>query len=745
MNLVWRIGVTVGCWLLVLGCGSAPPEAGSEGSQSAETSEPLDGSCSLTLGDSGGYVTAADGGYLYAGALGQCADQASLEFRFSAKDPRNHALPAQDFLPYPQGFWNLLPGSPEGTYALSVEMRRAGSSEIVVKSSAKKTLGRVCAVGWVSLNPSFAEPGDPVVIQPLLSCPPDIVGQWNVTITKPGGGSMTLPWTTDTTTTWNTAGLLPGTATVQVAVRNLGNTVADATSKVTYTLGDTCSAATLTATGAGNSRLLDATAICTGAGVPSYAYSVVAPDGTSSVLRDFSPDSSFVWDATGLNGTFSVRVDVRAEQSPTQPLTGKSLKVAVGDACTKVVLADTWGTHQRAEPLPLVASVACGSAELSFQLRSVNESSWTTVCPYSPRANCVLDLTARPAGDYLARALVRKVGSIAASDAASAARDFVLLDGSALIRTLPRVAGSTPSGNAVRPDGRWVVGSGAGASGVFRWSRTNGYSELPSLITNNYSGEARAVANSGIVVGALPGQSQVNQAVLWNGNNITQLLPPAGGATYTQGVSADGRVAVGYGANGGLDAFRWTAKSGLVDIGAGFRLSSAADVSADGSVVVGNGYPVGGSNAVPTRWTASTGMVALPLLPGCIAGEARAVSQDGNVVVGACWLPGAQFGYRWTLQGGLESLGALPGAASRVSVFSTNGDGSVIVGNVVLDNEAIAVIWTANTGFRLLSEVLAESGTDLSGWTLSGATDISSDGKTIVGQSDSGGLLITLP
>jgi len=134
------------------------------------------------------------------------------------------------------------------------------------------------------------------------------------------------------------------------------------------------------------------------------------------------------------------------------------------------------------------------------------------------------------------------------------------------------------------------------------------------------------------------------------------------------------------------------------------------------------------------------------LLPGCSAGEARAVSQDGKVVVGGCTIPGRQLGFRWTAQGGLEDLGAPPGGAPGVHVFSTNGDGSVIVGNVVLDNQAVAVIWTASTGFRFLSDVVAESGTDLSGWTLSGVTDVTSDGKTLVGYTGSyGNFLLTLP
>src|SRR6478736_2434324 len=744
MNQYWRLGMALGCGVLGLGCGAAPFEPDVDEAEVAEVSAALDATCSVTVDYTQGYVTPTDGGSLYAAASGECADHERVEFLFSGKDPKNRALAAQEFLPYGSGSWQLPPGSLEGTYTLTVEMRRMGGTEIVAKATTKQAAGRVCTGGWVSLTPSTAQPGDPVVVEPDFQCPEGIVPQWKATITKPGGGSMTLPWTTNPTAIWDTAGLLPGPATVQIAVRNLGNTVTDATFKKPYTLGDTCSVATLTASGSGLSRQLDATASCTGAGVPSYAYSVVAPDGTTSVLRDFSSDPSFTWDTTGLDGTFTVRVDVLAQQSPTQPLTSKTLKLAVGDACTKVTLADTWGTRQRSAPLSLVASAACGSAELSFQLRSAKESTWTTVCPYSAQNTCVVDLSAQPAGDYVARALVRKAGSIATSDAASAARDFVLLDGSALIRGISALNGSTTNLDAVSPDGRWLTGRGPGI-GLFRWSRTNGYIEPPAPVTNFINATAEAISNAGLVVGSLADQFHTNQPTLWNGSTITQLVPSTSSSTSALGISADGKVVVGDGANGGLSAFRWTAKTCAVDIGAGFRYSGARDVSADGSVVVGYGYPVDGSTAFPTRWTASTGMVALPLLPGCTAGDARSVSHDGKVVVGGCSVPGGQIAYRWSAEGGLENLGPLPGGASAVSAFSTNGDGSVVVGNVVLDNQAVAVIWTTGSGFRFLSDVLAETGTNLSGWTLSGTTDVSSDGKTIVGYTGgNSGFLVTL-
>ena len=93
----------------------------------------------------------------------------------------------------------------------------------------------------------------------------------------------------------------------------------------------------------------------------------------------------------------------------------------------------------------------------------------------------------------------------------------------------------------------------------------------------------------------------------------------------------------------------------------------------------------------------------------------------------------------------MQDLGAAPGGAAFVGVFSTNGDGSVIVGNTVIDNRAQAIIWTPAAGLRFLADVLRESGTDLANWDLQDVADVSSDGKTILGIANRGTFLVTLP
>src|SRR5262247_1739273 len=88
-----------------------------------------------------------------------------------------------------------------------------------------------------------------------------------------------------------------------------------------------------------------------------------------------------------------------------------------------------------------------------------------------------------------------------------------------------------------------------------------------------------------------------------------------GGSFYSSaaGISADGSVVVGMGTSAsGYEAFRWTAGGGMVGLGdlpGGGFASTAYGVSGDGSVIVGQGYSASGYEAF--RWTAGGGMVGL--------------------------------------------------------------------------------------------------------------------------------------
>jgi probable HAF family extracellular repeat protein len=120
-------------------------------------------------------------------------------------------------------------------------------------------------------------------------------------------------------------------------------------------------------------------------------------------------------------------------------------------------------------------------------------------------------------------------------------------------------------------------------------------------------------------------------------------------------------------------AFRWTEGGGVVDLGTlapannANRSSRATAVGAGGSVVVGYSDVSSGLAQHAFRWTAATGMVDL----GVPAGDARSarahdVSSDGTVIVGEAEFPDPQHfigirnsAFRWTQVGGFQNLGAL--------------------------------------------------------------------------------------
>lgn len=287
--------------------------------------------------------------------------------------------------------------------------------------------------------------------------------------------------------------------------------------------------------------------------------------------------------------------------------------------------------------------------------------------------------------------------------------------------------------------------------------------------------------------------------VCWSQAEAIQIFDPAifgqtpgiGSTTSrgsaAQGVSADGKVVVGFDGYVGYDGdgryywgssvsnsagFRWTEADGMVGLSGSdnvfytaasgdgsvwvggmvdyytgdstaFRATSAGttdlghlgsgtrafatDVSADGSVVVGAGSVDTTTGKIHAfRWTQATGMVDLDL-PGSEYSEAYGVSGDGTVVVGK----EGNTAFRWTSQAaGMTSLGLLAGYTSS-SAKAASYDGSVIVGSAYTsgeggDNPSQAFRWTNNvmTGLGFLT-----------GGDRSGANAVSADGTVVVGWS----------
>ncbi|MGH7242826.1 MAG: hypothetical protein ACREJD_05355 [Phycisphaerales bacterium] len=158
---------------------------------------------------------------------------------------------------------------------------------------------------------------------------------------------------------------------------------------------------------------------------------------------------------------------------------------------------------------------------------------------------------------------------------------------------------------------------------------------------------------------------------------------PGGTESHGSAVSNDATYVTGYGdfisgTSQFFYAFRWSIPGGLVNLGAPASISFTAANSMDSA---GLGVAGNGANKL-FRWTVSGGMQSLGLLPGAIGGGlATGISGDTSIVVG--WSgsnTGTVYGVRWTSSGGIVALPSLPAGAFGSSAYGISADGSTIVG-----------------------------------------------------------------
>ena len=145
--------------------------------------------------------------------------------------------------------------------------------------------------------------------------------------------------------------------------------------------------------------------------------------------------------------------------------------------------------------------------------------------------------------------------------------------------------------------------------------------------------------------------------------------------------------------------------------------SEARTVSADGSVVVGASKDANG-NPRAFRWTAATGIQDLGTLGGDWS-EATDVSADGSVIVGWSYDSNSIYrAFKWTAGTGMQDLGT--GDWSKA--YGISADGSTII----VDIYPNAYRWTQAGGLEDLGTL---------GGNSSSASDISADGSKISGTS----------
>jgi probable HAF family extracellular repeat protein len=304
---------------------------------------------------------------------------------------------------------------------------------------------------------------------------------------------------------------------------------------------------------------------------------------------------------------------------------------------------------------------------------------------------------------------------------------------------VPGTIDSRPS--AVSGNGLVVVGSTQSTSGkslAFRWTQLAGISSLGLMEFGSFS-NARAVSTDGsVIVG--DGDTRDSSSAVFRWATSTGLMglgaPPSAKLCVAGGVSGDGNSVVGTCLLAGNSGFHWTEQTGGVSLGqfggGNNRASNALAISSDGGTVVGVGHPVLTGAVV---WNLRGETRLLGALPGDVSAGANSVSRDGSVVAGySIDSSSHQRAFRWTPLAGMAVLAPPADTSCDVAVSAVSGDGSSIVGWCNAADGETAMLWDEAHGMRRIIDLLkTEYKTVLADWTLSRATGISIDGRTVVG------------
>ena len=217
----------------------------------------------------------------------------------------------------------------------------------------------------------------------------------------------------------------------------------------------------------------------------------------------------------------------------------------------------------------------------------------------------------------------------------------------------------------------------------------------------------------------------VRQGFRWTASTGMQdigALNPDAPEVQPLAVSDDGSRIVGWsrGMSGSIRPFLWTAGGGmqeLTEVPEGDAI--ATDISPDGLTIVGHFFGIGEESFV---WRANV-VTVLPRLAGETDSFALAVCGNGNAVVGTTRSVGGR-AFRWTPANGTEELPALTDGAPT-SANGCSNDATIAVGFSGNRKGMPAVRWDAR-GPRSLGTLGGDFGT---------AEATSANGAVVVGSS----------
>ena len=247
------------------------------------------------------------------------------------------------------------------------------------------------------------------------------------------------------------------------------------------------------------------------------------------------------------------------------------------------------------------------------------------------------------------------------------------------------------------------------------------------------SGLANGVSDDGSIV---VGQT-LTQGFIWTLDGTTEIGGLAGIAASGDGTRITGDVVTLGDESAGryTPGLGWSTFGGLGQSGCDSSLSSAYDISSDGSRCVGLGW--NGCSAGAFLWTQTDGISALPQL-GPNSSRADTISGDGTIIGGwdeasngsrraAIWIENQIFG---TWSEVLVLLGTPGNGSGYGEVNGSNGDGSILVGSADGSSNSTSGAFVMRDGdqFELLG-LLPPQQSPVTG----GALDVTEDGSTIVG------------
>lgn len=253
-----------------------------------------------------------------------------------------------------------------------------------------------------------------------------------------------------------------------------------------------------------------------------------------------------------------------------------------------------------------------------------------------------------------------------------------------------------------------------------------GFKGLGNLDPSDPSGQAYDMSHDGlIVVGDTHTQTFDDWvAFRWTNDDSMVELGYLDGHNVSRSVliSGDGTTIIGDGYHiffDGRDAqFIWTIATGMQALNVGQKVTT---VSFDGSILGGEmDHATARYEAFRRSGGSNTGLGFLATPDSKSFSSVADMSTDGSVIVGASKTPGIFAAYRWTVVDGMVNLGTLANNAAAIS-----GNGNVIVGRIRGISPDSVYIWTEATGATPLFDPVAN-------WFIH-ASGISTDGRVVVG------------